>query len=209
MRAALHLLQPAPDVVRILELAQRDGQVLNAALHAGDVTREQAHHGVGRDLHGRRDAVGSAEIVLHVFDLAVELAQLLVEDAVVARQPRFAEAGDRMPVDLFDLKLKLQQLQQVALRIGVVDPLHQRGLAFLVVRIGGAIGMQRAGQLAVDLADRLARFGLLRFGARLRGCLLRRLPALRALRLACRVRGHVALELRVELGLEPLRQFVG
>ena len=65
-----------------------------------------------------------------------------------------------LAVDLLQVELHGQQAQQVVALVGLVGLLHQSGLALTLNGVGLAVGVQRAGQLAEDLAHRLT--GLLR-----------------------------------------------
>ncbi|WP_407513118.1 hypothetical protein [Ralstonia sp. GP71] len=85
--------------------------------------------------------------------MPVKLPHLVFQDLVVVRQPRFADPVDRVLVDVLKLQLQFQQLQEVVLVIRLVDALHEAGLAVPLLRIGFTVGVQGAGELAIDLAD--------------------------------------------------------
>jgi len=59
-------------------------------------------------------------------------------------------------VDLFDFELDIQEFKQVAAVVGAIDALHQRGFLFRGEVVTGTVGMQDAGQFAIDLAHRQA-----------------------------------------------------
>ena len=100
-------------------------------------------------------------------DLFIQFADLLLEDLVVVFQPIFTEVADRVLVNVFQLKLELQQLQQVVLVVGLIDALHKFGLALALQRIRLAVRVQSARQLSKDFANAERDLSLLFLGKRL------------------------------------------
>jgi hypothetical protein len=107
--------------------------------------------------------------------------------------PLVRDAGQRRRIDLRDAQLQLQQREQITRRAGLVRLLHQRGLARALGRIGFAIRMQFARDVAKHLADCAARTLRDPLAHRLQRRGLRALPACLPpprglLRLLCRGR---------------------
>ena len=69
----------------------------------------------------------------------------------------------RARIDLQGFPLQVKQFQQISIRVGLVYLGHQRGLAQAFLVLGLAVRVQRAGELAINLLQEIARVERLLF----------------------------------------------